>query len=66
MVYISIVLNIIVIILLYNLNKTEKEIKDKVEDTALDLMITESKVRQLYREYEILKSQLQNDIKRIK
>lgn len=62
MLYALIILFIIQIVTIYGLYKLHK----KNLNTEMDLMISNTKLEQLYRKYEVLKSDLKNVIERIK
>lgn len=62
MLYAIIILFIIQIVTIYGLYKLHK----KNLNTETDLMISNTKLEQLHRKYEVLKSDLKNVIERIK
>lgn len=62
MLYALIILFIIQIVTIYGLYKLHK----KNLNTEMDLMISNTKLEQFYRKYEVLKSDLKNVIERIK
>lgn len=62
MLYALIILFIIQIVTIYGLYKLHK----KNLNIETDLMISNTKLEQLYRKYEVLKSDLKNVIERIK
>lgn len=62
MLYALIILFIIQVVTIYGLYKLHK----KNLSTETDLMISNTKLEQLYRKYEVLKSDLENVIERIK
>lgn len=62
MLYAIIILFIIQIVTIYGLYKLHK----KNLNTEIDLMISNTKLEQLHRKYEVLKSDLKNVIERIK
>ena len=62
MLYALIILFIIQVVTIYGLYKLYK----KNLNTETDLMISNTKLVQLYRKYEVLKSDLKNVIERIK
>lgn len=62
MLYALIILFIIQVVTIYGLYKFHK----KNLNTETDLMISNTKLEQLYRKYEVLKSDLENVIERIK
>ena len=62
MLYALIVLFVIQLVTIYGLYKLHK----KNLNTETDLMISNTKLEQLYRKYEVLKSDLKNVIERIK
>lgn len=62
MLYALIILFSIQVVTIYGLYKLHK----KNLNTETDLMISNTKLEQLYRKYEVLKSDLENAIERIK
>lgn len=62
MLYVLIILFIIQVIIIYSLYRLRK----KILNCETDLMISNSKLEQLCRDYKVLKSDLENAVKRIK
>jgi len=61
MLYVLIILFIIQLVIIYSFHRLRK----KILSCETDLMILNSKLEQLYRNYEVLKSDLENAIGRI-
>lgn len=66
MIYVLICLLLIQSVLVFILINKYKKFSDKIEDIKLDLQICISKAEQIYRNFEVLNSKLEDVVRRIK
>lgn len=66
MIYVLICLLLIQSVLVFILISKYKKLINKIEDIKLDLQICISKAEQIYRNFEVLNSKLEDVVRRIK